>query len=266
MGDAPSETIEEFQPLADYLAANLQEQGIGAGEVRVAPDLETMAEWMEAGEVDIYFDSPYPALIVSSESGGQPILRRWKKGVSEYHTVFFARANSGLESLDDLPGHTIAFDDVFSTSGYMLPLAYMVENGLKPVEIAEPDAAVADDEVGYVFSGDDDNTIQWVVSNRVSVGVTDNENYSELPKETSDQLTILAETEALPRQLVVVRPGMEPELVEALTALLVGMDETEDGPAVLASFEETAQFDEFPGGTDTALERMRELYELVNQE
>jgi len=266
IGDEPAKTIEEFQPLADYLAANLQEQGIGVGEVKVAPDLETMAQWMEAGEVDIYFDSSYPALIVSSESGAQPILRRWKGGVSEYHTVFFTRTDSGLESLDDLPGHSIAFEDDFSTSGYMLPLAYMTEAGLKSAEMAEPDATVADDEVGYVFSGDDDNTIQWVVSNRVDAGVTDNRNYSELPEETRNQLTILAETEALPRQLVIVRPGMDAELVDALTALMTNMDESEEGAAVLATFEKTAQFDEFPGGTDAALERMRELYQLVVQE
>jgi len=266
VGDEPSETIEAFQPMADYLAAQLQEQGISVGEVKVAPDLETMAEWIETGEVDIFFDSPYPALIVSDETGAQPILRRWKDGVSEYSTIFFARADSEVESLESMPGHTIAFEESFSTSGYMLPLAHMIEVGLQPVEIAEPGDEVGDDEVGFVFSGDDENTIQWVVSNRVSVGVVDSNTYSHIPEETREQLRIVAETEALPRHLVVVRPGMEPELVDAIIAVLTAMDESEDGLAVLESFEETAQFDEFPGGIAAALARMRELYELVTRE
>jgi phosphonate transport system substrate-binding protein len=265
IGDEPSETIEEFQSLADYLAENLSEFGIGAGEVAVAANFDAMIQMMKEGEVDIFFDSPYPALIVSEESGAQPILRRWKGGVSEYHSVIFARADSGLTSLEDAPGHTIAFEEEFSTSGYMLPLAYMVEAGLTLTEQTDPDATVGDDEVGYVFSSDDDNTIQWVVSNRVSLGVLDNETYMEIPEETRAQLVVLAETEPLPRHLVVVQPDLEPELVEAISALLVGLDEAEGGQAILETFEETAQFDEFPEGSQTALSRMRELYELVQE-
>jgi phosphonate transport system substrate-binding protein len=165
-----------------------------------------------------------------------------------------------------MPGHTIAFEENFSTSGYMLPLAHMIEAGLQPIEIAEPGDEVGDNQVGFVFSGDDENTIQWVVSNRVSVGVVDSSTYSEIAEEIREQLRIVAETEALPRHVVVVRPGMEPELVDSITAVLTAMDESDEGKATLESFEDTAQFDEFPGGIDTALARMRELYGLVTQE
>ena len=265
ISNQPSETIEAFQPLADYLAANLGDVGISIGEVKVAPDLETMAAWMESGEVDLYFDSPYPALIVSTESGAQPILRRWKGGVSEYHSVFFALEDSGLRALEDAQGQMVAFEEVYSTSGYMLPLSYLVEAGLNPAMKPDTDAAVGEDEIGYVFSDDDDNTIQWVISGRVAVGVVDNETYMEIPEETREQLTILAETENLPRHLVVASPAMDAEVVAAVTDLLTGLDEAEDGASVLESFEETAQFDEFPQGIAAALTRMRELYDLVQE-
>src|SRR5690606_33118453 len=62
ISDAPTDVIEAFQPMADYLAANLAEQGIQDGVVKVAPDIDSMARLLESGEVDLYFDSPYPAL------------------------------------------------------------------------------------------------------------------------------------------------------------------------------------------------------------
>ncbi|MFQ5434364.1 MAG: phosphate/phosphite/phosphonate ABC transporter substrate-binding protein [Anaerolineae bacterium] len=262
ISDEPAKKIERFQPLADYLAANLAEYGIGSSEVKIAPDMETMIQWLQNGEVDLYIDSLYPAMIISGATGAVPTLRRWKKNVAEYHTVFFTLADSGLSSTADLNGRLIAFEEPNSTSGYMLPLAYLVEAGLNPVEKASIEAAVAPDEVGFVFSGDDLNTLQWVVGGTVIAGATDNGNYEELVAESDVELMILAETESVARNVVLMRGDLDPELVTAVSDLLMGLDETEAGLEILDIFK-TAQFDEFPGGTENALNRMRELYDLV---
>src|SRR5262249_23500359 len=155
---------------------------------KVAPDIPTLADWMKTGQADLFFDSPYPALAVSDLSGGQPILRRWKGGVSEYHSVIFVRADSGFTSVNDLVGKKIAFQDASSTSGYMLPLSYLIQANLNPVEIANPDAAVAAGNVGYLFSGADENSIDWVLSGRVAAAATDNVSYGDIPEDTRNGL------------------------------------------------------------------------------
>jgi phosphonate transport system substrate-binding protein len=263
ISDDPAETVEVFQPLADYLGANLSEFGIGSGEVKAAPDLDTMADWLEAGEVDLYFDSLYPVMIMVDRAGAQPILRRWKDGVEKYHTVIFARADSGIESLEDLKGNLIGMEDNYSTSAFMLPLAYLADAGLKGSEKSDTSATVGDDEVGYVFSGDDENTIQWVLSNRVVAGAVNSEAYADIPEESREGLVVLTETEEVPRHVAVVPGDMDADMVEAISALLVGLDETDEGKEILTIFEETAKFDEFPEGKENALNRARELFELV---
>lgn len=265
ISDDPTRRIRRTQPLADYLAANLADLGITGGEVRIAPDLDTMIDWIKNGEVDLYFDSLYPAMLISDATGAQPILRRWRDGVAEYNTVFFARQDSGFTSLDDLKGHIIAFDEETSTSGYMVPLAYMVEAGLSAVAKDSASASVGVDEIGYAFSGGDENTMQWVVSNRVSAGVVDNVTYAEFPEETRNELVILGETETIPRQVVLAGAHLSPELVAAITALLVNLDEAEGGAEILDEFQ-TNQFDEFPEGVDAAFTRMRELYEMAQSQ
>ena len=265
ISDEPAETIQGTQPIADYVAAQLAAYGITHGEVKIAPDLETMIQWMADGEVDIYFDSPYPALVVSQESGATPVLRRWKYGVSAYHSIFIARKDSGLSSLADIQGKMVAFEESFSTSGYMLPLSYLIEQEMNPVEKASVETAVADDEVGYVFSTADNTTIQWVVSGKVPIGVIDNVTFDILlPEETREGLTILAATEDVPRQVMVLREGIEPDLAEAIKTTLIGIDEQADAEAALADFL-TTEFDEFPEGAEAALSRMQTLYELVQE-
>ncbi|MGK7937303.1 MAG: phosphate/phosphite/phosphonate ABC transporter substrate-binding protein [Xenococcaceae cyanobacterium] len=256
---------QRFEPITNYLADHLGKVGIGKGEVKIAPDKETMAKWMTSGEVDLYFDSLYPAMFVIDKSGGQALLRRWKDGVAEYQSFFVARNDSNITSLSDLGGQIIALDEPASTSGYMLPIAHLLKASMNPMEIKELNQTVPANKVGYIFAGKDSNIIKWVIEGQVNAGVIDSESFKELPTEQRVQLLVLDKTAAFPRQIAVVRPRIEPKKLKAIKTVLMKMDETKEGKAVLENFKQTAQFDEFPQGAQEELARMRESYNLVQK-
>ena len=258
----PVRSIEAFQPLADYLAVELANMGIENGKVKVAPDMDTMSQWLATGEVDVYFDSAYPALRLAKEIGAKPILRRWKKGDAEYHSVIFTLQDSGIESMEDLSGSLIALDSPYSTSGYMLPMYYLLEANLRPVEKTSLESAVANDELGYVFTYNDENTLQWVVNGSIDAGIADNQAFAELPEDVIADMRILLETESVPRHIAVAAPDLEQPLMDAIIQVLLEVDKSEEGKAVLAQFEGTAKFDHFP--TPNYLERLQEIFARVN--
>lgn len=263
ISDDPAEVIDGTQPLADYLAANLKEYGITEGQVRIATSTEELAQMLAKGEVDLYFDSTYPATLISDQVGAKIIVRRWRFGVEEYQSVIFASKDSDITSVEQLPGHMVAMDAPYSTSGFMLPAVYLTEQGLKLVGKKSQGEPVASDEIGFVFSFDDQNTLQWVLSGLTDAGVTDDFHFDvDFPEEARTQLVELARTEATPRQVGLVRPGLDEALTQAIIGVLTSMHETDEGQAALESFQ-TSKFDEFPDGINAATQRMREMMELV---
>ncbi|MDJ0689438.1 MAG: phosphate/phosphite/phosphonate ABC transporter substrate-binding protein [Xenococcaceae cyanobacterium MO_188.B32] len=256
---------KRFEPIANYLADNLGKVGIGQGEVKIAPDKETMAQLMSSGEIDIYFDSLYPAMFVIDRSGGRAILRRWKDGVAEYHSLFIARYDGQITSLSDLGGKIIALDEPASTSGYMLPVAHLLKASMNPIEVKELNESVPANKVGYIFAGKDSNIVKWLIEGKVAAGVIDSESFKELSTEQRAQLLVLDRTAAFPRQIAVVRPGLESKKLKAIKNVLMEMDETKEGQTILKEFKNTVQFDEFPQGAKEELAKMRESYELVQK-
>lgn len=255
------ESIEDFQPMADYLAANLSEFGIKAGKVVVAPDLAGMTELLKNGETDLYFDSSFAAATVYNDADAVPLLRRWKDGIKEYHAVVVARKDSGVESLDDLKGQTIAFEEADSTSGYRMPRGYLLEEGYDLVEVSDS-TPVGNNQIGYVFAGSEENILAWTVEGKVMAGAFNALDFEEFPEEERADVMVIANGNPVPRHIALVSPKTDEKLRQRITELLLSMHETEEGRAVLETFEETSQFDEFPQGAETALEELSKLYTI----
>jgi phosphonate transport system substrate-binding protein len=262
VSDDPAAEIEEYQPIADYLAANLGNFGIGIGVVRVAPDLDTMIQWLADGEVDIYFDNIYAATYAGELSGAFPIVIRVKEGSEDKRGTIITAADNGIESLSDLEGQMVGLEDNSSVAGYATPLAFLLESGLNMVYEESAEATLAADEVGYVFTYDNDNTIEWVLDGTVAAGAVDNTEVAEFLEENPGTLIVLAEAEDLMRhQPGMVRSDMDVALAAGIVALLFGVHETAEGPDILAPSETERYVAAAEGEADLA--RAREIYTLI---
>lgn len=259
----PTDAIGKWQPIVDYLVANLADAGIETGEVKIGPDTETMSQWMSTGEVDLVIDSFYPAMIVADNSGALPLAIR-NKNKPARHAVFFTRADTGITSLEQLQGKTIALAERHSTSGFMLPVAYMKQEGITLTEKASAGSFSNQDEVGYVFAGDDDVAVQWVLNGTVVAGAVDNETFEEFAETNPGTLTVLAETDSMRRDtMLLARRDLDPTLREAIKAVLLGMHENPEGQTILEE-NKAVSFIDIQGDIEVDWVRTREFFHLIN--
>lgn len=250
------------QPLVDYLAQHLQTDGTAAGRVIVANSIEDIADHMRQGTVDLVIDSPFPIARMSALSGARPFLRRWKKGIAEYHSAIFVREDSPIRTIQDLGGKMIAFEGPDSTAGYFLPTTMLVQAGLKPVQYDDPATVIPSDHVGYTFSGADENSVLWVLRGKVAASATDENTLQVLAGDELSSLRVLTRSVTVPRHIVAHRAGLDPQVVDAITRILLGMEADEAGRDVLAGFEKTTRFDAF----DEPMARtLGELQQLISQ-
>jgi len=259
----PTEAILKWQPVVDYLAANLGDSGIDTGVIKIAPDMETMSQWVTNGEVDIVQDSFYPAMLVASNSGAVPLVIR-NKDKSDRHAVFFARADSGLTSLEDLKGMTIALAEPHSTSGFMLPIAHLKQLGINPTEQpSQEEAAVSAADIGYIFSGDDDVAAQWVLNRTIIAGAVDNGTFEDFDEGNPGMLIVLGETEGMTRNsMILVRKDLDPALQENIRQVLLAMDQNPEGMAILEK-NGAVNFIPFQGESKLVWAKAQELFKLI---
>ncbi|MCQ3937255.1 MAG: hypothetical protein DPW18_09435 [Chloroflexi bacterium] len=260
----PVGEIKENQPIADCVAASLGEFGIGRGEVKVAEDVEGMAALIASGEVHIFFDNAFSAAQVMAISNGKPIALRIKDGPATKRGIFFALPGSGLTSLDDLKGHVIALQDPTDIVGYLGAKVLMMDAGLNPVEVESLESHVEQDQVGYIFSGNPENTLEWVLSGKVIAGAVEEDDYKEATEKNPDIFVIIGETEALTRHQPGLAPGnINPALADAIVNSLVNLANT--CPEALSP-SETLEFIPYSGDGKAAVERVLEMFQLIQDE
>lgn len=268
ISEKPRDHFVRMRSLADYLAQEMAVDGVTGVDVVLVDSLTEMRHLMATGRVDMISETAFMALALEQAGVAELMLREWKQGVAVYHSIFFARADSGLEDLEDLVGKVIAFEDPGSTSAYLVPRVTMESSGMDLVPLERVDDPVSDGDVGYVFAEGEANVVAWVHRGLADAGVVsdlDWKNEDETPPFLKDDLVVIHETAPIIRSLLLMRTDLAPELKSRLSEILQGMHETEAGRRALQRYFSVSRYDPI---NDTALDHVesaRALHRSMQQ-
>lgn len=253
-----------LEAMANYLAAELADQGIAGIDVRLVDTLEEMQELFRSGEIDLVSETAFGAIELAQDGLAEMLLREWKSGVSAYSTVLFARRDSGIDSLDDLVGRSFVFEDRGSTSGYLVPRAFMAQAGYDLVELDDPLASPPAGSVGYAFAEDEEDVVSRVVRGFADVGAISNLDWAdedEVSEADKLDLVIVHETDPIIRSIMLVRSGLDQDIKTRLATVLERMHESEAGLETLREYWKVARFDRIEGAALDSLLTARVMHE-----
>lgn len=262
VAEANQKEIEQhFQEFVRYLAEKLSSGTKIDGRVVAVPTQSRLANLLSERKADFYLESPHPTYLINSVYGaGKLLLRRWKGGMADYHTLIFTKRSGETKRLEDLTGKMIAFEDPESTSGHFLPRMFLTRKGFKLARKPQIDSKVAKGEIGYVFANSQEKLLDLVLTQQAAAGAFSNDDFSALDERKKSDIAILAETASLPRHLVSVRKTLPAASVNRLKTVLLSMHEDPEGRRILKDLDGTTKFDVLPGGELAISQRLLDTF------
>lgn len=165
-------------------------------------------------------------------------------GKAEYQSVFVVRPGSGISSVSDIKGRSLAFGSENSTQGHLIPRILLTENDIS-----------LNDLRSYEYTGSHQNCAEAVVSGKFDVcGMQD-----KLGKSLASQgmVKILYTSHYYPSSGIVVNKTVPDEVVARVRQALVDFDPQGKHSKNLYNWDRTEMARGFVAANDVDYENLR---------
>ena len=186
----------------------------------VATSYAAVIEAMGAGKVDIGWLPTFSYVLAKDKYDIELLLIVQRFGSPFYRGQIMVRADSGINSLNDLQGKRFAFVDPASTSGHLYPKTLLLSKGFDPKTFFSK----------TVFTGSHNAVVLSIYKGEVDGGAAYDGSRAAVAKSYPDvfeKIKVLAYTKEIPNDTVSVRK----ELPEGLKVKLRnGLKKISDSP------------------------------------
>ena len=264
----PLKVYKQLKPMVDYVAGHMADLGITGGSVLVAKDHKEMLQYLRENKVDWVQKGVFEAVSYHREVGAELTLRSWREGVPNYYTVIFTRKDAPINTLADLVGRKLAFEDPGSTSAFFVPSAILKRAGYQLRELATPREKPPANTIGYAFAGDELSITTWVHRGLADAGAYHNQNWdkpADNPDAMKKDLKVIYKGKPMPRMIEVLRGNLDAKIKLRLKEILLRAHDDPGAKDALQSYgPHTAKFDEFLGEAKRELDEALELERYFN--
>ena len=220
--------MERYRYLADYLSDQL---GVKV-KLTIMSRYGEVIKRFKTLKLDGAFLTSYTATMGIKELHLEPVANPVNlSGESTSQGYIFVRKDSGIGSILDMEGSSIVFVDPATMEGYLFPLAFLQQQGVKDINRFFQ---------RYYFSGSHISAIFAVLDGRADIGAAKDTFYNNLVKNDpsiEQELEIIARSPKVPEVTLCIKNEIDQDLRERLGRVLLHMDKTPDGIKVLQRFK-----------------------------
>lgn len=230
----PTSTAAELADQAGELERFLEERTGADVELRFPTTYAGVIEALRFGHADAAFMGSWPALLANEHAGAEVVLAEVREvsigeEVTEapyYYSYWVVSKESPVRSLKELQGKRVAFPSQLSTSGYVAPMARLIELGLLEAP-AQGEADPRDFFGGVVFAGGYAQVWQALKAGEVDVGIIAGDVPKDLYDEVLANTRVIEQQGPIPSHAVVVSRDLAEPLRSRLADALIELGDEE---------------------------------------
>jgi phosphonate transport system substrate-binding protein len=223
--------------------------------VTVASDYAAVIEALRNRTADLAFVHPAGYVLANREARARIVAKNQWHGKTTFTARFYVRRDSGLKTLGDLRGKTMAFVDPASSSGYIYPMVLLIQKGL--VKNRDPKTFFRE----VMFAGSHDASMQALLNGHVDAIVSFDmarEQYLKDPAQR-ERVTFVAETPPIPEAGIAARDGLDPATFANVRDALLQIR----GPQHAALLKRLYDIDGFEPAEDREYDPVRAAIDLL---
>lgn len=217
-----------YRPLGDYIA---KKTGIKV-KFTILSRYGNIIDRFTTEKLDGAFFGSFTGAMAIQKLGVEFLARPVNlDGSSTYWGYIFVRKDSGIKTVADMKGKRFAFVDKATTAGYVFPVAYLKERGVRDLKTYFRET---------YFAGSHDAAVYAVLDKKADIGASKHSMYDRVARNdprVKNELVILAESPKVPSNGLGVRKDLAPAVKRQLRDVLIGMDKDPEGREVLRKFE-----------------------------
>lgn len=226
MSFVPSGDTQDIIASGDTLAQLLSERTGLTVTSNVGTDFSSVREAMCAGQAQIGWLNTFNYVLANEQCGVDAALATSRFGATTYAGQIIVRADSGIETLEDLNGKVMCWVDPASTSGYIIPRIMLAANGI------DPDTAFSQ----TIEAGSHNNVVTQVYNGDCDAGATFSDARTGIEEEFPDVLevvSVLATTSDIPNDSVSFVSDFPEEMRAEIVSALLDIAASPEGQEAL---------------------------------
>jgi len=231
IGLIPEQDLFSQKQRYEALASYISEKAERDVELEIFPHYGDIIDNFRSDKLDGAFFGSFIGALAIKKLGVEPLARPlWLDGTSTYYGLIFVRKDSGIKGPQGMKGKRFAFVDKATTAGWLLPLHYFKENGIKDFREWFSET---------YFAGTHRDAIYDVLNGKADIGAAKNTVFYRFAQKDSrllDELQILAKSPEVPANGLAVKKGLDSSLKIKLKNTLLQMDQDSRGRKILAEF------------------------------
>ncbi len=252
----PSQSPTALQETGEAFAKAISQRLGTPVKAVVASDYAAVIEALRNRTADLAFLHTAGYVLAHREAWARLVVQDIWHGRTSYTSRIYVRKESGLKTLEDLRGKTIAFVDPTSTSGYIYPMVLLMKRGL--VKDKDPKTFFRE----AIFAGQHDAAFLALLNGTVDAAASFDlarEQYLK-DRERIEKISWVVETPPIPEAGICVRQGLDPDLVKRIQQALLAMN----GPEYKALYKKLYDIDGFgPPPDDTVFDPVRDAWSMM---